>query len=212
MVSNMKQTILDTARRLFTENGFHNTSMRHIAAALNISVGNLTYHYKKKEELIEAIILQEHEKYERIPSPKTLGELNQFFLDAINQKNSRPYYFKPYVELSQICPNIYEMQVQVLRDLHDALGEAFHDFAENGLLKKEFSRQYQGIISVIMTFMIHGLPDFYQAREGDEAALTLHGFWSLLIPCMTDKGREEFEALKLSLPLFPPPGSTWASR
>ena len=39
MVSNMKQTILDTARRLFTENGFHNTSMRHIAAALNISVG-----------------------------------------------------------------------------------------------------------------------------------------------------------------------------
>ena len=62
MVSNMKQTILDTARRLFTENGFHNTSMRHIAAALNISVGNLTYHYKKKEELIEAIILQEHEK------------------------------------------------------------------------------------------------------------------------------------------------------
>lgn len=194
MGSNMKQTILDTARHLFAENGFHDTSMRDIAAALNISVGNLTYHYKKKEELIEAIILQEHEEYDRIPSPRTFDELNQFFLDVINQKNSRPYYFKHYVELSQMCPNIYEIQVQVLRDLHRALTEAFHDFVEKGLLKKEFSRQYQGIISVIMTFMIHGLPDFYQARE-EEEALTLHGFWSTLIPCMSKKGRAEYEAL-----------------
>lgn len=200
MSSNTKQIILDTARRLFTEKGFHDTSMRDIAAALNISVGNLTYHFKKKEDLIEAIIFQEHEKYEKINTPRTFKELNQFFLDAVNQKNSRPYYFKHYVELSQICPNIYEMQIRVLMDLHSALTEAFHDFVEKQMLKKDFSRQYGGIISAVLTFMIHGLPDFYQVREEDETALTLYCFWSMIIPCLSEKGRKEYESLNLPLP------------
>ncbi|MCI8663038.1 MAG: TetR/AcrR family transcriptional regulator [Hungatella sp.] len=202
MGSDMKQTILDTARHLFTEKGFHGTSMRDIAAALNISVGNLTYHYKKKEELIEAIILKEHERYEKLKAPRSLKELNQFFLDVINQKNRRPYYFKHYVELSQICPTIYKMQLHVLMDLHEALRDAFDEFVEKQLLKKEFSLQYHGIISIIMTFMIHGLPDFYQTQEAEGETLSLYCFWSIILPCLSEKGREEYKTLNLPCPDF----------
>ena len=80
-------------------------------------------------------------------------------------------------------------------DLQTALTETFDDFVEKLLLKKDLSRQYQGITKVIMTFMIHGLPDFYQVSEQEKEVLTLDCFWSLIFPCLTEKGREEYETL-----------------
>ena len=53
MAGQTKEDILITARELFNEYGYKNISMRDIAKKLNISVGNLTYYFKKKEDLIQ---------------------------------------------------------------------------------------------------------------------------------------------------------------
>lgn len=50
-----KDEILNTAIKLFNEKGCINTSTRHIADELKISVGNLYYYFKNKEEIIIAI-------------------------------------------------------------------------------------------------------------------------------------------------------------
>lgn len=65
---------MDTAQHLFSQQGFQNTSMRDIAAVLNISVGNLTYHFKKKD-LIEAILLIGRQGYQK---PVPLFSLKEF--------------------------------------------------------------------------------------------------------------------------------------
>lgn len=54
-MSNRKDDILQTATKLFNEKGCMNTSTRHIADDLGISVGNLYYYYKNKEDIIIAI-------------------------------------------------------------------------------------------------------------------------------------------------------------
>ena len=195
MSSNLKQDIMNTARQLFSEKGFHDTYMRDIAAALKISVGNLTYHFKKKEDLIEAIALQDHEKYQKAEPFHTLGDLNQFLKKITDQKTSRPYYYRHYVELAQICPAIYEIQVSVLKDLNDVLTESFRSFIENGLLKMKFSKEYDGIIRAIMTLMIHGLPDFYQMQSVEQDPLILNCVWSIIIPCLTEQGKIEYDLL-----------------
>ncbi|MDC0932315.1 TetR/AcrR family transcriptional regulator [Arcobacteraceae bacterium] len=51
-MSNRKREILDVAIKLFNEKGCINTSTRHIADDLGISVGNLYYYFKNKEEII----------------------------------------------------------------------------------------------------------------------------------------------------------------
>lgn len=186
---------MDTARQLFNEKGFHDTGMRDIAAALNISVGNLTYHYKKKEDLIEAILLQDHQKYQKPKPLYTFDDLNQLLLDITDQKDSRPYYYRHYVQLAQICPAVYEMQVSVLKNLRDALTESFHNFVNAGLLKEEFAQEYKNIAGVIMTLMVYGLPDFYQMEETNR--LLLNCVWSILIPCFTEPGREQYNSLML---------------
>lgn len=47
-----KEQILETAERLFSERGYHATSMRDIAAALDLKGGSLYSHIKGKEELL----------------------------------------------------------------------------------------------------------------------------------------------------------------
>lgn len=54
MVKDIKQTILDHSKELFVRQGYTKTSMRQIARACGITVGNLCYHFPKKEELLLA--------------------------------------------------------------------------------------------------------------------------------------------------------------
>lgn len=55
MASKTKQRILQAARLLFNEEGESNVAMVDIANALDISPGNLYYHYRGKEQLIPVL-------------------------------------------------------------------------------------------------------------------------------------------------------------
>lgn len=55
---NTKEKIIDCAIELFNKQGLSFTSMRDIASACDMSLGNLTYHFHKKEDLIAAIMNQ----------------------------------------------------------------------------------------------------------------------------------------------------------
>ncbi|CAH5930943.1 TPA: TetR/AcrR family transcriptional regulator [Enterobacter hormaechei] len=54
--------ILKAARECFAENGFHNTSMKTICKASDMSPGTLYHHFVSKEALIQAIILEDQER------------------------------------------------------------------------------------------------------------------------------------------------------
>lgn len=58
-----KERIIETAIRLFNEQGTGKVSTNHIAAAAGISPGNLYYHFHNKEEIVEAILDQMYAKW-----------------------------------------------------------------------------------------------------------------------------------------------------
>ena len=68
MNENIKQQIAEASRELFNENGYQKVTMRQIAGRCGISVGNLTYHYPHKEDLL----MLEHD-----------GILNAFLEDVL---------------------------------------------------------------------------------------------------------------------------------
>jgi len=51
-----RESIVDVADRLFYEQGFEATSFAHIAAQVNISRGNFYYHFRTKDEILQAVI------------------------------------------------------------------------------------------------------------------------------------------------------------
>jgi TetR/AcrR family transcriptional repressor of nem operon len=48
--------IIEAADRLFYQRGFEHTSFADIAAAMEISRGNFYYHFKTKDEILDAVI------------------------------------------------------------------------------------------------------------------------------------------------------------
>ncbi len=51
-----RRQIVEAADRLFYEQGFEATSFADIAAAVQLSRGNFYYHFKTKDEILEAVI------------------------------------------------------------------------------------------------------------------------------------------------------------
>ena len=51
-----KERILAASLALFNERGYGNVTMRMIADSLSISVGNLTYHFPKKQDIVNALM------------------------------------------------------------------------------------------------------------------------------------------------------------
>ncbi|MDH5381839.1 MAG: TetR/AcrR family transcriptional regulator [Cyclobacteriaceae bacterium] len=55
---NTKEVILSTALDLFNSRGLSQVTLRTIAGETGISQGNLNYHFKKREDIIEALYFQ----------------------------------------------------------------------------------------------------------------------------------------------------------
>lgn len=53
-----KERILDTAERLFSEQGYAATSLRNIIAEAGVNLAAVHYHFHSKEALLEALILR----------------------------------------------------------------------------------------------------------------------------------------------------------
>ncbi len=61
-----KQKVLQQSLTLFNERGVSNVSLRAVADAAAISIGNLQYHFKKRDEIIEALYFQIVKKIDAI--------------------------------------------------------------------------------------------------------------------------------------------------
>ncbi|RFC54027.1 TetR/AcrR family transcriptional regulator [Brumimicrobium aurantiacum] len=53
-----KIKILNAARKLFNASGYSNVTIRMIAQELGMSSGNLNYHFKKREDILEALYFE----------------------------------------------------------------------------------------------------------------------------------------------------------
>jgi AcrR family transcriptional regulator len=65
MIPDTKQKILDTAERLFAEQGYDATSLRQIIAAAGVNLAAVHYHFGSKEELLDELVVRRAEPVNR---------------------------------------------------------------------------------------------------------------------------------------------------
>ena len=92
--------IEDAAIELFMEHGYHATSMRQIAEHADLALGGIYNHFKSKDEIFEAIIVDKHPYKKILPLIlEAEGESMEEFLGnaarvSIKELTSQPYYVK----------------------------------------------------------------------------------------------------------------------
>jgi AcrR family transcriptional regulator len=65
-MTDTKERILDTAERLFAEQGYSATSLRSIISEAGVNLAAVHYHFRSKEALLETVILRRTEPVNRI--------------------------------------------------------------------------------------------------------------------------------------------------
>ena len=194
MSRDTKQKILDTARGLFNERGYNAVSLQDIADALNISKGNLTYHFGKKEELMEAL-LRENQIEELPNSLHTLRDLDEAFRTMEKVVGQHSYYFLNYAQFSQLSESISEMQKTNYRSIQEILLQGFRNLRDAGLLRPEaFTGEYDCIVDILCMAIIYWSPFTLMQRSIAASADYRFHAWGVIYGLLTDKGRLELSS------------------
>lgn len=195
MKKDIKQEILGTGLKLFTEYGYANVTMRMIADALNISVGNLTYHIKRKEDLIEAVLIERNQNFMIPEMPKTPEELYEFFRFGAEDQKRDDFFFRFYDQLEKISPRLYSLQVVAITRRRKVLQDAFAALHKTGyILDEEYPGQFDSLIDVLNMIKIHWIPS--NAAYPDSQDSSMNMIRSLMYPVLTKKGKISFRELK----------------
>ena len=79
--------ILDAATACFRREGFHGSSMARIAAAADMSTGHVFHYFKRKEDIVEAIVARERtvleEFAERLRAADSEADLVEAILEGV---------------------------------------------------------------------------------------------------------------------------------
>jgi AcrR family transcriptional regulator len=77
-VSNKRDALIETATRLFTENGFRTTGISEILTSARVAKGTLYQHFESKDALIEAVLRRMGEQF------------RSHFVEAVEQAADTP--------------------------------------------------------------------------------------------------------------------------
>lgn len=197
MKKSTKAKIINKSIELFNEKGYGAVTLFEIAGALDMTRGNLTYHFKDKDLLLEAIVEgmwskldEEKDKTRRLPSFENMhNEVQSFYqiqkkyafvfldINVISHHNVRERFQK------RIEENAKDMQATIAfaiaaGNMHPEPYEGiYHSLAFNTWMISFFWINQQKIKG----------EDFENYSEEGELQI-----WSMLLPHLTEKGLKAF--------------------
>ena len=140
---NTKEKILSKALELFNEKGYNNITTRHIAAELNISAGNLHYHFKHSEDIIKILFSEVTLKRDEILNTmkdieqKTLEDLYQFTLSTCEIFHSYRFIFINFVDILKKIPEIESRYEGINFSRKEEFQIIFSGFQKNDIFQKD---------------------------------------------------------------------------
>jgi len=152
--SERKNEILDVASRLFTLKGYEQTSTNDILQEVGIARGTLYYHFKSKEDILDAIIerltIQLAEKAERIAENKELPPLQRLTLTimAFNTEGDLATEVMQQVHKPQNALMHQKMQNRTLGLVNPVITKLIEECVEKGICQTEYPKETVKMITL----------------------------------------------------------------
>ncbi len=194
-IRNIKNEILETACKMFLEKTYDEISVRDIAKSLNISVGNLTYYFKKKDDLAEAVVLDIFKQHTPKPPCKSLEELDAWIALFEKSKDEDTFYFKNFERLAQISKKMRDIRQEVFARNLLFWRETLKTLCKTGILQPEgFEGQYDAFIHNFYLIKARwNEQSMVEAKLGVKKIDFYFRAWASLYPMLTEKGKQIFK-------------------
>jgi len=201
------EKIVGKALTLFNEKGVDQVSSLEISQSLNISYGNLTYHYKKKDDIVLALYAQMQQSlntsinrlvqciFEETFYPKLVNEI----FDVI--WNYRFIYLNINSLMNQfefICESeksYYATRIKILNRAKKYL-------IQEGYLKPEINNNYESLIQNLNMILYAWITDaklFYEGDEDKKIDIYVSLFYNVALTHVTEKGLKRYQQIQQPL-------------
>lgn len=200
---NTKQRIISQAISLFNRHGVANVSVADLSKALNISKGNLTYHFANKSLILEAVFdhlvadINVHvDEFKQNDSGSLVADYYQLLMQTRAFVQQYSFFYTDILEIIRHYPSIAKRYRHLMAQ-RQAQGLAMiNKWTALGILQPEpLPGHYQRIqhsIWMTLTFwqsQITILP--YQEPDHAMAKQVMHMLW----PYLTEQGKVLFNNL-----------------
>lgn len=137
-----REKILAAALRLYNSKGI-NATTRHIAASMEISPGNLHYHFKHTDDIIRTLYDRMAAEYDslmqQVQGAGDIGMvfLNQSYGQAFQVLYKYRFIFLHFVEIGNRIPAIRSEYHNLVARREDEFKSVFYQLVEQGIFRKD---------------------------------------------------------------------------
>lgn len=200
-MKNTKDIILKTALKLFNSDGLSKVTLRTIANEMGISQGNLNYHFKKRDDIIETLYFQlvsiidgnMSKNQSKTVGLQTLLNLSYAIMESFYDYR---FFMLDFVQIMRESNKIKKCYLQLTKKREEQFLVLFSFLVENEVLRKEvLPNEY---LFLYKRFQILG--DFWiSSAEVTNSRLSKkmimeysHIINQAIFPYLTDKGKKEY--------------------
>lgn len=207
-MNNTKQNILNAARTLFNTKGYSNVTIRMIAQNLNMSSGNLNYHFKKRKDILEALYFEMVETFDtRINTLEnqvpTLHKMQIDIQSSMERMVDYKFFWTDLYNILSLSKKIKKHFNTVYDRRKKGLNFVLDSFIENSILKPfELNKERNFLIERMINFGNTWLyaSALYEKKKFTTTYITsqTHTLMFLLYPYLTETGKAIFNTLNIS--------------
>jgi len=199
-MSGTKEKILSVSLELFNEEGLANVSQRRVTGQMKISPGNLTYHFKKKEDISEALYFQFIQSVQSEVSDFLHGDISiKSFHSMMVKWFELVYEYRfIFIDLSQLIRGNKKIaeNYQIFLEIRESVFIKIVDklIGQKMMVKSKFENEYN-----LLYKRMHLMSDYFLAHHSSfEQQLTeqlkvdhVKLLFSAMYPYLTAKGVKE---------------------
>ncbi|WP_136482263.1 TetR/AcrR family transcriptional regulator [Cognatitamlana onchidii] len=206
-MSNTKDRILIIALDLFNSQGMAKVTLRTIANKMGISQGNLNYHYKRREDIVEALYFQ---MVENINEAVNNSFQSQNYLEALFGVSKTimftfykyQFFLLDFVLIMREHKTIKQHYIKLIKQRELEFLNAIDMLIDAGLLRQPlFINEYNNLFK---RFQI--LSDFWMSsvivEQGKITRASVNQYseitYQSIFPYLTLKGQELYKSVSLS--------------
>lgn len=199
-----KDRILETALKLFNETGIAKVTLRTIASELNMSQGNLNYHYKKREDIVSALYFRLVEEIDqqmeqnKQEEPGLMVLANTF---GVIMKGFYRYRFLmlDFVHVMREHEEIRSHYLEMSQKRTAEFGLLFQLLVENGSLREEIlPNEYAHLykrFEILGNFWMSSVETSNETLNPEDVTTYSTLIHQAIFPYLTEKGREEYQTI-----------------